>query len=65
MLDRLNRLLAVCLLVACVNLLLLFFGVNLIEWGKNTALAAAEKWGPAIESTFNELTEILGERASS
>ncbi len=65
LLNRLNRFLAVCLVIACVNLVLLFFGVNLIEWGKNTALAAAEKWGPTIESTFNELSKILSERASS
>lgn len=64
-LDRLNKLLAGCLVVACVNLILLFFGINLIDWGKNAALAAAEKWGPLFESTFNELSEILGERAAS
>ncbi len=64
-LDRLNKTLLVCLVVASVNLVLLFFGIDLLEWGRSAAAEAVNKWGPEIESVFYELTEIFKDRSAS
>lgn len=64
-LDRLNKTLLVCLVVASVNLVLLFFGIDLLEWGKSAAAETINKWGPEIESVFYELTEIFKDRSAS